>query len=528
MKCPKCEKEFKNYNGLATHLARTHKIFREDAYTLSFLSGKKPACAYDGCTNTPKFRSASQGFQKFCTTHRGKWQEGLTAKTDERIRKRGQKISKAQLSGKHWSSDKETRELVADKIGYARSLTKKTKIEKYPNLSKGYGWSKGLDKSDPRIRAIGDAVKKTIAENGSWNKGLTKETDWRIAKLSKIKLLTKEEVSKRLQKNNDFELVSLLSDYQGYQVHMDFKCTTCGTIQRKTLKSIDEKSRCYVCFPYGFTSKFEEEIKEYIESLGEKCFSTRQKISPYEIDIYVPSLNFGIEVNGLYWHSEAAGKDVKSHQMKTKMCKEKGIALFHIFEDEWALKQDIVKSMISHRLGKSACRIHARNCDVVFDHELASDFIAENHLDGTVRALHTISLVRKNEIVACLNMRKPFHADAGTLELGRMCFKKNTSIPGGASKLIKHMKIFAKSLGFKRIMTYADQRLGWDNHYEKNGFTFLSETPIRFWWTDFSQRYDRFKFRARDGKSQKEVAKEAGVTRIWGCKNSKYILELQK
>ena len=90
------------------------------------------------------------------------------------------------------------------------------------------------------------------------------------------------------------------------------------------------------------------------------------------------------------------------------------------------------------------------------------------------------------------------------------------------------MKIFAKSLGFKRIMTYADQRLGWDNHYEKNGFTFLSETPIRFWWTDFSQRYDRFKFRARDGKSQKEVAKEAGVTRIWGCKNSKYILELQK
>ncbi len=526
MKCPECKKEFKNYNGLATHLARSHKIYKEDAYVLVFKAGKKPICDYKDCQNIPKFRGASRGYQRFCTSHRGKWQEGLTSATDDRVKSRGKKISEAQLLGKHWSSNKETKDLVADKIGYARSLTKKAKVKKYPGLSKGYGWSKGLDKSDPRVRAIGDSVKSSIEKNGSWNKGLTKESDWRIAKLAKSKLLSRNEVLERLAQNKDFNLEQKVSEYQGYQTHMNFTCKTCGTFQRKTLKSIDEKSRCYVCFPYGFTSKIEEEVREYIKSLGQNCFSTRQEISPFEIDAFVPALKLGIEVNGLYWHSEKAGKDKKAHQIKTELCKEKEISLFHIFEDEWINKPDIVKSIITHKLGLSKFRISARECSIIFNHGDANEFIAGSHLDGNVRSSQTISLVFNDEIVGCLSMRKPLHANHGTLELARLCFRTNTSVAGGSTRLLKYMKDFAKSSGYKRIMTYADQRLGHNNHYQKSGFQFVGETPIRFWWTDFSQRYNRFQFRAKDGKSQKEVAEKAGVTRIWGCKNSKYMLQL--
>lgn len=37
------------------------------------------------------------------------------------------------------------------------------------------------------------------------------------------------------------------------------------------------------------------------------------------------------------------------------------------------------------------------------------------------------------------------------------------------------------------------------------------------WYTDFSSRFDRFKFRARDGKSERQVALESKVFKIWGA-----------
>ncbi|WP_244278072.1 hypothetical protein [Gordonia westfalica] len=35
-----------------------------------------------------------------------------------------------------------------------------------------------------------------------------------------------------------------------------------------------------------------------------------------ELDIYIPSKNIAVEFNGLYWHSEDAGKDRHYHQRK--------------------------------------------------------------------------------------------------------------------------------------------------------------------------------------------------------------------
>lgn len=84
------------------------------------------------------------------------------------------------------------------------------------------------------------------------------------------------------------------------------------------------------------TSPGEKEVLEYIRNLGFRA--KKEKLGKYEIDIYVPEKNLGIEYNGLYWHrEEMLGKTY--HLNKTKACAERGIRLIHIFEDEWVTKK---------------------------------------------------------------------------------------------------------------------------------------------------------------------------------------------
>ena len=73
---------------------------------------------------------------------------------------------------------------------------------------------------------------------------------------------------------------------------------------------------------------------------GELKMNDRTQIKPYEIDIYVPKMHLGIEFDGLYWHSALGGADRMSLHYKTTLCKDHGILLMHLFEDEWDLKKD--------------------------------------------------------------------------------------------------------------------------------------------------------------------------------------------
>ena len=61
--------------------------------------------------------------------------------------------------------------------------------------------------------------------------------------------------------------------------------------------------------------------------------SDRQCIYPQELDIYMPEIQFAIEVNGSYWHCDK-NVNISYHQNKSKLCMEKGIQLFHAFEKD--------------------------------------------------------------------------------------------------------------------------------------------------------------------------------------------------
>lgn len=106
--------------------------------------------------------------------------------------------------------------------------------------------------------------------------------------------------------------------------------------------------------PQTGKSVLEERVSEFIRSSFpelEVVINKRNILQPsrLELDIFIPSRNFAIEVNGTWFHSNTE-KDY--HKTKTDLAEKNNISLFHIFEHEWNsdVKQQIWKSKILIKL----------------------------------------------------------------------------------------------------------------------------------------------------------------------------------
>lgn len=393
----------------------------------------------------------------------------------------------------------------------------------------------------------------------SWNKGLTKETDERILKqseemkgdnnpffgkrhtdetvriLSESKKLSKEEILRRFKEysDNHFEPLNI-EEYTNRQDYLRVKCKRCGLEDLKKLEAIERGSPCKKCEPAS-RSVAEEQIASFIESLG---FSVkrndRKKIAPKEIDILIESKGLGIDYDGLYWHSTSVLNDKESKYIpyeKWKLSRDNKISLIRFYSDEWMDKKQIVESLIRHRLGISE-KIGAREtytCEI--SSQEGRKFLNENHLDGATRSKKYFALKEKksNELVAVLSVREPFHSShrkEKRLEIARFSSKKNLTVVGGLSKIMKLILSWAKENGYKSIMTYSDLRIGYGNGYRKIGMTEIGHTGPSYWYTDGKQRIDRFAIRAQNGMSEREIAASLKLEQIWSPGNLLFEMKL--
>ena len=302
----------------------------------------------------------------------------------------------------------------------------------------------------------------------------------------------------------------------------------CGTVFYPTAHNFkDRSSRCPKCSGSGF-SKAEKEVVEWLRDVydGEIAENTRSVIKPKELDIYLPEKNFAIEYNGLYWHS-GERIDKRAHLDKTLTCKEGGIKLFHIFSDEWEYKKDIVKSMILHRLGLSIQTVYARKCEVKqVDSKHGKEFFDKCHISGDNRASVYFGLFYSGKLRACLSLKKPIQKKyKNAIEIARFSTQLYTSVPGGFSKLFKVAKRYAKDNGFENVLTYSDQRFGEGEVYSKE-FNLVGSTPVDYWYTSGDKREFRFRYRAKDGLTEQQVAENNCVWPVYGCGSKIYLLEV--
>lgn len=276
------------------------------------------------------------------------------------------------------------------------------------------------------------------------------------------------------------------------------------------------------------TSKWEDEIYEFIKSLDVECEqSNRSVLNGKEIDILVKSFGIGIECDGLRWHSEQY-RDKNYHLQKTEECLKNGVRLIHIFEDEWVNKGDICRSVLSNLFGKTENKVYARKCEIKnVEHAIKKDFLNKNHLQGDANSSINLGLYYEDELVSLMTFSSPRlnvggKKKEGSFELVRFCSKLNINVIGGASKLLNY---FVQEFKPKEITTFSDNRWSDGHLYETLGFKLDHISAPNYFYVDGMKRHNRFKFRksvlVKEGydpnKSEHEIMLERGMYRIYDC-----------
>ena len=131
-----------------------------------------------------------------------------------------------------------------------------------------------------------------------------------------------------------------------------WKCAFCGEEFEAEYKGhrLPICRHCFTSRRSGQQSKFTAFIYDYLKTFID--INNKKLIKPYELDIYIPSINIAFEFNGDYWHSLEQNPDKNYHLNKTKLCEEKGIKLIHVSEYNWTYKQEYIKKLIKNILDK--------------------------------------------------------------------------------------------------------------------------------------------------------------------------------
>ena len=284
---------------------------------------------------------------------------------------------------------------------------------------------------------------------------------------------------------------------------------------KKNLRKINKQRKLIV-----------ETIREFY--FGEILVKAGKIISPYKLDIYLPENKFAIEFNGSYWHSEAV-LDVKDarrkHINKTKMCRERGIRLFHIFEYQWETRSKQLLNFIRTILNKNAVKVAGRKCEVSSDP--CKEFFNANHIQGYGQGTKKFfNLVYKGKIVASMTASRHHRqgSDSKSIVLNRLCFDSGVNVQGGSSKLFKYFKEWAREEGYDKIISWSDNCWTEGNIYGVLGFDLVSESaPDYFYWDIKSKKYlSKQSQKKSNSGCPKEITErvwsiDKGLYRIWDC-----------
>lgn len=326
------------------------------------------------------------------------------------------------------------------------------------------------------------------------------------------------------------------SFWNGYTNKITVTCDIHGDFEKYPANFLTHGQGCPKCTD-PHTSEDEREVSRFLESLGISFKNNdRSIIAPYEIDIYIPDLRIAIEYCGLRWHSEKFGKKTKEYHLnKTELCKNKGIRLITIFEDEWKQKPNIVKSILKTIMNKGEKGVYARKTIISsISWEITSTFLNTYHLQGAGAPTKIrYGAFHSGALIAVMTFSKGRAAlgskDKEYFEIVRFCTDGRIH-PGIFSKLFNK---FVTDYQPKHIISYADRRWFEGNSYNNVEFQLKGLTTPSYWYLppNTRQRIHRYTLRKsellkRGGDSKKtewENAQNLGYDRIWDCGN--YLFE---
>ena len=352
----------------------------------------------------------------------------------------------------------------------------------------------------------------------------------------KLSRLTREEFIKKAKEIHGDSYIYTDVNYVTSQEKVKIICKKHGEFWQRPYDHLNGHG-CPHCA--NLISRGEIEIYEFLcDKIGiDKVFLHNRNVlgNGREIDIYIPDLKFGIEYNGLIWHSEENGKVKGYHLEKTEICNKNGVYLIQIFEDEYNKNKELVLKKIAHilNLNKDLPKIMARKCVIKeITNKMSSEFLENNHIQGKCNAGIHLGCFNGDELIGVMCFLR--EKQEGSWILSRFATNVNYICQGVGGKLFNY---FIKNYNPLKIKSFADRR--WtcnskENFYTKIGFKLTKILPPDYRYINISNPKERIhKFNLRKkiihrrynlpmNLTEKQMVKEIGLARIWDCGLLKY------
>lgn len=280
----------------------------------------------------------------------------------------------------------------------------------------------------------------------------------------------------------------------------------------------NNKTGCPTCNT-GSSSVAEREIADYIESFIQVNRNDRDVVSPLELDIYIPEKRIAVEYNGLYWHSfDKVGKTY--HYDKWKKCRDAGIQLITIWEDDYRNNKGVTLRMIKSKiLGRES--IGARKTKVVgITRAQSNAFLSRHHIQGPKTGSMYVGLTYDDELVAVMVSTRT----RNYTKLDR--YASSIAIVGGLDRMMKHA-----SSG--KWITFSDNCVSTGELYESAGWYVDAIIPPDYQYIVNNSRSHKFNYRRsrflkdkdlyyNESMSESELAVANGIARIYDCGKIRY------
>jgi hypothetical protein len=285
---------------------------------------------------------------------------------------------------------------------------------------------------------------------------------------------------------------------------VDIICPIHGLFPQKGTDHICLKQGCPKCS--NQMSMAEEEIVNFLKSILPNTTIERRNrilIAPQELDILIPQKKVAIEFNGLIWHSDKFNTDKKYHLNKTNECKNQGINLIHIFEDEWLFHKDTVKAKLKRILSIPTTIVSSNDCVIkTVNPKEAKVFISENSLEPYHPSTCRYGLYYNDELLMLLGIKKE--------TITNYVIKNDYSVTGGLQRLINHI---STTHNLSVLNAYVDKR--WHNTSELTniGFEYVKDIKPIFYYIS--------------GRRRTNIKPQNGeINKIYDCGKELYVLKM--
>ena len=310
--------------------------------------------------------------------------------------------------------------------------------------------------------------------------------------------------------------------------------------QNKSALQIGNELGCYYgtvlayCRKYQFkiiqhynTSVVEHDVCQFLDQCG-VCYHknyTGLYNDKREVDIWIPSHNLAIEIDGLRWHNENY-RDRLYHRNKTEQIAAPN-KLIHITDKQWNECTETCKSIIRNRLGLSN-RLYGRKMKIEYcshvDREIRTLF-DDNHIDGFCAGNLYIILRDDQSKIVCGAVFGKSRFGQGD-ELIRFVTINNHVVIGGMKKILKKYRQLRPTV---ELTSYVNKALFDGSSYINDDWTPLPDSDVGYCWTNGNDVISRYKARRSslkkwlpqfdETKSENENMTANGWYRMFDCGN---------